>query len=109
LEWAQRFAYLNRAEMMDRFVHVFAAWMGVQGQRVELERINTTTTTPLVRRWTVRLSGSPARARSMPPKASWASFPDPWEPAHTSCAAREILRGCGRPPTVRAADTAGQG
>ena len=41
LEWAQRFAYLNRAEMMDRFVHVFAAWMGVQAQRVELERINT--------------------------------------------------------------------
>ncbi|CAM2816447.1 RNA-splicing ligase RtcB [Mycobacterium intermedium] len=41
LEWAQRFAYLNRAEMMDRFVHVFARWLGVQAQRVELERINT--------------------------------------------------------------------
>ncbi|GAB3002967.1 RtcB family protein [Mycobacterium bourgelatii] len=41
LEWAQRFAYLNRAEMMDRFVHVFAQWLGVQAQRVELERINT--------------------------------------------------------------------
>ncbi|OBI72311.1 RtcB family protein [Mycobacterium asiaticum] len=41
LEWAQRFAYLNRAEMLDRFVHVFAQWLGVQAQRVELERVNT--------------------------------------------------------------------
>lgn len=41
LEWAQRFAYLNRVEMMDRFVHVFAQWLGVQAQRVEMERINT--------------------------------------------------------------------
>ncbi|WP_099021211.1 RtcB family protein [Mycolicibacterium palauense] len=40
LGWAQRFAYLNRAEMMDRFVQVFAWWLGVQPQRVELERIN---------------------------------------------------------------------
>ncbi|QNJ56908.1 RtcB-like RNA ligase [Mycobacterium phage Reindeer] len=40
LEWAQRFAYLNRAEMMDRFVHVFAWWLGVEAQRVEVERIN---------------------------------------------------------------------
>lgn len=41
LEWAQSFAYLNRAEMMDRFIHVFASWFGVQAQRVETERINT--------------------------------------------------------------------
>jgi tRNA-splicing ligase RtcB (3'-phosphate/5'-hydroxy nucleic acid ligase) len=41
LEWAQQFAYLNRAEMMDRFVQVFAAWIGEQAQGVELERINT--------------------------------------------------------------------
>ena len=40
LEWAQRFAYLNRAEMMDRFVVVFAKWLGVQAQRVEIERVN---------------------------------------------------------------------
>lgn len=40
LHWAQRFAYLNRAEMMDRFIHVFAEWLGVQAQRVEIERIN---------------------------------------------------------------------
>lgn len=40
LEWAQRFAYLNRDEMMDRFIAVFAWWMGVQSQRVEIERIN---------------------------------------------------------------------
>ncbi|VAZ91190.1 RNA-splicing ligase RtcB [Mycobacterium pseudokansasii] len=40
LKWAQRFAYLNRAEMMDRFIHVFASWLGVQPQRVETERIN---------------------------------------------------------------------
>lgn len=41
LEWAQRFAYLNRAEMMDRFIQVFAAWMGEQAQRVAIETINT--------------------------------------------------------------------
>ncbi|ASR75956.1 RtcB-like RNA ligase [Mycobacterium phage GenevaB15] len=41
LEWAQRFAMLNRAEMMDRYVEVFAWWMGVQAQRVELQRVNT--------------------------------------------------------------------
>jgi tRNA-splicing ligase RtcB len=41
LQWAQRFAYLNRAEMMDRFVDVFAAWMGVDPTVVEIDRINT--------------------------------------------------------------------
>lgn len=41
LEWAQRFAYLNRAEMMDRFIDAFASWMAVQPQPVETERINT--------------------------------------------------------------------
>ncbi|MGV7829385.1 RtcB family protein [Mycobacterium kansasii] len=40
LKWAQHFAYLNRAEMMDRFIHVFASWLGVQPQHVETERIN---------------------------------------------------------------------
>lgn len=39
LKWAQRFAYLNRAEMMDRFAAVFAEWMGVDDHH-ELERIN---------------------------------------------------------------------
>ena len=40
LNWAQKFAYENRAEMMDRYVHVFADWLGVQAQRVEVDRIN---------------------------------------------------------------------
>jgi tRNA-splicing ligase RtcB len=40
LHWAQTFALLNRDEMMDRFIHVFAQWLGVQAQRVEIERIN---------------------------------------------------------------------
>ncbi|MFD4295539.1 RtcB family protein [Rhodococcus sp. NPDC058505] len=39
LHWAQRFAYLNRAEMMDRFAVVFARWMGAADHR-EAERIN---------------------------------------------------------------------
>ncbi|OZD47846.1 RNA-splicing ligase RtcB [Rhodococcus sp. 06-1477-1B] len=39
LKWAQRFAYLNRAEMMDRFGAVFAEWMGMDNHR-EVERIN---------------------------------------------------------------------
>lgn len=38
LRWAQRFAYLNRAEMMDRFAHVFGQWIGKAVQ--ESERIN---------------------------------------------------------------------
>ncbi|OBJ90077.1 RtcB family protein [Mycobacterium asiaticum] len=41
LHWAQRFAYLNRAEMMDRFVHVFAEWLGVTTEHVEADRVNT--------------------------------------------------------------------
>jgi tRNA-splicing ligase RtcB (3'-phosphate/5'-hydroxy nucleic acid ligase) len=40
LNWAQEFALLNRDEMMDRFIWVFARWLGVESQRVELERIN---------------------------------------------------------------------
>ncbi|MGW0175107.1 RtcB family protein [Rhodococcus sp. NPDC003322] len=39
LHWAQRFAYLNRAEMMDRFGAVFARWMGTPDHR-ETERTN---------------------------------------------------------------------
>lgn len=39
LKWAQRFAYLNRAEMMDRFGDVFAQWMGADNHQ-ELERVN---------------------------------------------------------------------
>lgn len=39
LKWAQRFAYLNRAEMMDRFGAVFAQFMGSDDHR-ELERVN---------------------------------------------------------------------
>ncbi|WP_032377312.1 RtcB family protein, partial [Rhodococcoides fascians] len=39
LKWAQRFAYLNRAEMMDRFGAVFAEWIGTDDHR-EAERIN---------------------------------------------------------------------
>lgn len=38
LRWAQRFALLNRAEMMDRFAKVFGAWIGVPV--AEAERIN---------------------------------------------------------------------
>lgn len=40
LDWAQKFAYENRNEMMDRFRQVFADWVGVQPQRVESERVN---------------------------------------------------------------------
>jgi tRNA-splicing ligase RtcB len=40
LEWAQQFALENRAEMMDRYVQVFANWLGVQAQRVEIQRVN---------------------------------------------------------------------
>lgn len=33
LAWAQRFAFLNRAEMMDRFGAVFAQWIGDEDHR----------------------------------------------------------------------------
>jgi tRNA-splicing ligase RtcB (3'-phosphate/5'-hydroxy nucleic acid ligase) len=35
LRWAQRFAYLNREEMMDRVAAEFAAWVGGEVQRVQ--------------------------------------------------------------------------
>lgn len=38
LQWAQHFAHLNRAEMMDRFVAVFGEW--IDGAVIEEERIN---------------------------------------------------------------------
>ncbi|ASW31829.1 tRNA splicing ligase [Mycobacterium phage DarthP] len=42
LRWAQRFAYENRAEMMDRFAQAFRHWIGVDGdEAIEVERINT--------------------------------------------------------------------
>ncbi|MDG4665949.1 RtcB family protein [Mycobacterium sp. 236(2023)] len=42
LNWAQRFALENRAEMTDRFRWVLAEWMGVGGDAaIEVERINT--------------------------------------------------------------------
>ncbi|MGO1950036.1 MAG: RtcB family protein [Mycobacteriaceae bacterium] len=38
LAWAQRFAWLNREEMMDRFSHLLGEWIGEQVE--ETERIN---------------------------------------------------------------------
>jgi tRNA-splicing ligase RtcB len=35
LQWAQRFAYLNRAEMMDRVVDCFSRWLGEAVEREE--------------------------------------------------------------------------
>lgn len=40
LRWAQRFAYLNRAEMMDRFIAIFANWLEVHPETVEKDRVN---------------------------------------------------------------------
>jgi tRNA-splicing ligase RtcB len=43
LAWAQRFAFENRAEMMDRFVTVFADWFGAHdgdARSLEVDRIN---------------------------------------------------------------------
>lgn len=45
LVWAQHFALLNRAEMMDRFRRAFTYWLGLDpdtdADGIELERINT--------------------------------------------------------------------
>lgn len=42
LNWAQRFAFLNRAEMMDRFRQAFAHWCGWIGdpEGIEIDRVN---------------------------------------------------------------------
>lgn len=40
LQWAQRFALENRAEMMDRFAVALAAWLGEDPAAVEMERAN---------------------------------------------------------------------
>jgi len=43
LNWAQRFALSNRAEMMDRFRFVLARWLGADPERaadIEVERVN---------------------------------------------------------------------
>lgn len=45
LAWAQKFAYENRAEMMDRFRLVFAKWIGFDtvaapASDIEIERVN---------------------------------------------------------------------
>lgn len=40
LRWAQRFAYLNREEMMDRVADCFAAWVGVGPTLERAETIN---------------------------------------------------------------------
>ncbi|MCW2689187.1 MAG: rtcB, partial [Mycobacterium sp.] len=40
LDWAQRFAYENRAEMMDRFGQALAHWMG-DSDEIEVDRVNT--------------------------------------------------------------------
>jgi tRNA-splicing ligase RtcB len=36
LRWAQRFAFLNREEMMDRVVDAFEEWIGEQAERTEV-------------------------------------------------------------------------
>ncbi|ASR85287.1 tRNA splicing ligase [Mycobacterium phage SirPhilip] len=42
LRWAQRFAFLNRAEMMDRFAQAFAHWLGgTNPAEMIVEQINT--------------------------------------------------------------------
>jgi len=40
LKWAQRFAFENRAEMMDRFVHAVEHWAGVGRGELDADRIN---------------------------------------------------------------------
>lgn len=41
LKWAQRFAFENRAEMIDRFRQAFAHWVGVkEPASIEAERVN---------------------------------------------------------------------
>jgi len=41
LAWAQRFAFLNRAEMMDRFVWALRRWLPSVPGDLEVDRINT--------------------------------------------------------------------
>ncbi len=86
LLWAQRFALLNREEMMDRVVRRFTDWVGARCRSSNAS--TATTTTRSARRTTVRTSGSPARV----PSPRTPGVPDssrvPWGPAPTWSRAR---------------------
>ena len=41
LRWAQRFAYLNREEMMDRVVDQVGRFLSAQGLEADVERLET--------------------------------------------------------------------
>lgn len=68
LRWAQHFALLNRAEMMDRAIDQYARWTGEEV--VVAEEINCHTTTPSGNATSARTSGSPAREPSMPSRGA---------------------------------------
>ena len=68
LRWAQRFAYLNREEMMDRVVDQVGRFVGTPVERAE---VATTTTTPSGRRTSGVRCGCRAKVRSRHGRASW--------------------------------------
>ena len=69
LRWAQRFAFLNREEMMDRVVDQLGRFLGAGG-RAGWRRSTATTTTPSGRRTSAARCGCRARVRSPRGRAS---------------------------------------
>lgn len=103
LNWAQRFALYNRAEMMDRFRQALAHWMGVHADaahEIEVDRIqchhNYTVRENHGGRdvWLTRKGAVDAH------EGVRAIIPGRWAPGPTSCAARAMRPGCVRRRTV---------
>ena len=81
LRWAQRFAFLNRQEMMARLLGCLTSWLG---RNVTAPRRSTATTTTRRKRSTsVGKSGCPARAPLTPRPAGLASFLALWARGRT--------------------------
>ncbi|MCU1482939.1 MAG: transferase [Subtercola sp.] len=106
LRWAQRFALLNREEMMDRVIRQLSEWMTVP--IVEQERINchhnfTEKETHYGK--SVWLS---LRARSRRGRVSRGSFPVRWERPRTWWPGSATPSRCSRRRTGRAGRTRGR-
>lgn len=106
LRWAQRFALLNRAEMMDRFAEVFGEWIGAPV--VEEERINCHHNYTEQEEhygetvWLTRKGAVDAH------EGVDAVIPGRWAPGPTWSGERSMRAGCAPPRTAPAVDSPGR-
>ncbi len=102
LRWAQRFALLNRAEMMDRFAEVFGEWIGAPV--VEEERINCHHNYTEQEEHYGETVWLTRKGRWTRTRAWTRSFRDRWAPGPTwsgeGRCARAVLRPARRRPSI---------